>query len=140
MEELWGLSKEQIIENIGEPHRENFDENHNIEELTYFYPPEKDFQPEKEVTYGFVQNRLSIISTGYDFKENLFRQYEHYHDSLVDKWKENIDQEPSTPTFEDENGNKVTMWSKENTEVILFFSNDPSEPKLVVVQKFNPVK
>ena len=138
MEEYWGVSKEKLIDNLGEPHQQNNDEDHGIEEVTYFYPPEKDFQPEKEVTYGFVNNRLAMISTGFNFRENLFKQFEIYHDNLKKGWNEKMDAEPTKDTFEDEHGNKVTIWNKNDTEVVLFFNNDPAGPMLVTVQKFQP--
>lgn len=138
MEQYWGINKQKLIENLGEPHENKHDEDHGIEEVTYYYPPDQDFQPEKEVTYGFVDDRLAMISTGFNFKENLFKQFEIYHDNLKKKWNEELEAEPTQPTFEDEDGNMVTIWNKEDTEVVLFFNNNAAEPNLVVVQKYQP--
>ncbi len=138
MEELWGISKENLIKNIGEPHERRIDEERGIEEITYFEFPDRDFSPQKEITYVFTNGRLVMISTGYLFKENLFKQFELYHDSLIKAWKERLKKDPIQPTFEDEEGNKVTIWNERNTEIVVFFNNDPSEPRLVVVQKYKP--
>ena len=138
MEEYWGAIKSQVIEKVGKPHEENHNESNGLDEITYIYSPEKDFQAEKQVTYGFVEDRLTIISTGYEFRENLFKQFELFHVSLKQKWNENLEEEPTKDTFEDEDGNQITIWNKSNTEVVLFFTNDPTKPQLVVIQRFKP--
>ena len=76
MEEYWGATKENVIEHLGEPHHTGQNENAGLEELTYVFPPKEDFQPQKEVTYGFYDNSLVMISTGYDFNEGLYKQFE----------------------------------------------------------------
>lgn len=136
MKEYWGLTKEQMIESLGEPHKTGHYENNNLDQIIYLYPPEADFQPQKQVTYGFLNNSLVIISTGYDFQERLFKQYELYHQSLIKGWGENLKVEPTRPSSEDEDKNIVTVWNKGNSEIVIFFSNDPSDPNLVVVQTY----
>lgn len=137
MEEYWGASKEQVIENIGEPHESRQDEKNGLDEVIYKYSAEADFQPSKQVTYGFYDNRLVIISTGYDFEEGLYKQYELYHESLVKNFNEKLEADPLEST-KDDDGNLVTIWNKNNSEIVVFFSNDPSEPNLVVIQTYKP--
>ncbi|NIP30137.1 MAG: hypothetical protein GTO02_08320 [Candidatus Dadabacteria bacterium] len=138
MEEYWGATKAQVIEKAGTPHEENKNETSGLEELTYIYSPEKDFQAQKHITYGFVEDRLVIISTGYEFKENLFKQFELFHGSLKKNWNDDLGVEPTKDTFEDDDGNKVTIWNKSNSEITLFFTNDPANPHLVVIERFKP--
>ena len=138
MEEYWGATKENVIENLGEPHSSGENEQSGLEELTYIFPPKEDFQPQKEVTYGFYNDRLVIISTGYDFNEGLFKQFELYHKSLEDDWSKRLDADPTKPTEKDGEGNIVTIWNVHNSEIVLFFNNDPSTPQLVVIQTYKP--
>ena len=138
MKEFWGLKKEDLIENFGEPHETNKNEQTGLDEITYNYSASGDFQPEREETYGLYNDSLVMISTGYKFQENLFKQYELYFSTLLKKWNEDLEIEPTKDTFEDEEKNKVTIWNKSNTEVTLFFSNNPANPQLVVVQTYKP--
>ena len=138
MEEYWGATKEDVIENLGSPHESGENEKSGLEEIKYIFPPKEDFQPQKEVTYGFNEDRLVIISTGYDFNEKLFKQYELYHKSLEEDWSKRLDAEPTKPTEEDPDGHIVTIWNVQNSEIVLFFNNDPSDPHLVVVQTYKP--
>lgn len=138
MKEFWGLKKEELIENFGEPHHSDHNEKTGLDEITYNYSASGDFQPEREETYGLYQDSLVIISTGYKFQENLFKQYELYYARLLKKWNEDLGVEPTKDTFEDDDGNKVTIWNKNNSEVTLFFSNDPANPQLIVVQTYKP--
>ncbi len=137
MEEYWGATKENIIEKLGKPHETKNNEHSGLEELTYVFPPKADFQPQKEVTYGFHNNSLVIISTGYDFNEGLFKQYELYHKSLEDNWNKRLETEPVKNT-KDEEGNIVTIWKANNSEIVLFFNNNPESPDLVVIQNYKP--
>ena len=138
MEEYWGATKEAVIENIGEPHETSTNEESGLEELTYLFPPKEDFQPLKEVTYGFFENSLVIISTGYDFNEKLFKQYELYHKSLEEDWNKRLEAEPTKPTEKDDENNIVTIWNINNSEILLYFNNDAANPQLVVVQTYKP--
>ncbi|MGI9533971.1 MAG: hypothetical protein ACR2NW_03390 [Thermodesulfobacteriota bacterium] len=138
MEEYWGATKENLIENLGDPVETSENEQSGLEELIYVFPPKEDFQPQKEVTYGFYNNSLVIISTGYDFNEKLFKQFELYHKSLEDDWTKKLDSEPTKPTDKDDEGNIVTIWNANNSEIVLFFSNDPTNPQLVVIQTYKP--
>ena len=138
MEEFWGATKEQVIENIGEPHETGQDERNGLDEIKYKYPAKADFQPSKQVTYGFYNNSLVIISTGYEFEEGLYKQYELYHESIIKNFNEKLEVDPPKEAQKDDDGNLVTVWNKGNSEIIAFFSNDPSEPNLVVVQTYKP--
>ena len=138
MEEYWGATKENVIENLGDPHESGENEQTGLEEITYIFPPKEDFQPQKEVTYGFYNDSLVIISTGYDFNEKLFKQFELYHKSLEDDWNKKLDADPTKPTEKDDDGNIVTIWNVNNSEIVLFFNNDPANPQLVVVQTYKP--
>ena len=138
MEEYWGATKAQVIEQVGKPQQESKNEESGLEEITYTYSPEKDFQAQKHVTYGFADDRLVIISTGYEFKENLFKQFELFNLSLKKKWNDELGIEPTTEIEKDDDGNMVTIWNKSNTEITLFFTNDPANPHLVVIQRYNP--
>lgn len=140
MPEYWGATKENITEHLGEPHSASKSKQSELEELTYVFPAKQDFQPQKEVTYGFHDNGLVMISTGYDFNEGLFKQFELYRSSLEDGWSKRLGAEPSKPTGEDEEGNIVTFWRTDSSEIVLFFSNDPEKPQLVVVQTYKPQK
>lgn len=138
--EYWGATRENVIEQLGEPHSTNSNEQSELEELTYVFPPKQDFQPQKEVTYGFHNDSLVIISTGYSFNEGLFKQFELYRKSLEDSWSKRLETEPSNPTEKDEEGNIVTIWKTSSSEIVLFFSNNPEDPQLVVVQTYKPLK
>ena len=138
MEEYWGATKEAVIENIGKPEETQTNEETGLEELTYVFTAKQDFQPVKEVTYGFNQNSLVIISTGYDFNEKLFKQYELYHKSLEEDWTKRIGAEPVKPTEKDDQNNFITIWNVSNSEILLYFNNDAANPQLVVVQTYKP--
>ena len=138
MEEYWGATKEAVIENIGKPEEAQTNEETGLEELTYVFTAKQDFQPVKEVTYGFNQNSLVIISTGYDFNEKLFKQYELYHKSLEEDWTKRIGAEPVKPTEKDDQNNIITIWNVSNSEILLYFNNDAANPQLVVVQTYKP--
>lgn len=138
MEEYWGATKEAVIENIGKPEETHTNEETGLEELTYVFTAKQDFQPVKEVTYGFNQNSLVIISTGYDFNEKLFKQYELYHKSLEEDWTKRIGAEPVKPTEKDDQNNIITIWNVSNSEILLYFNNDAANPQLVVVQTYKP--
>ena len=138
MEEYWGATKEAVIENIGKPEETQTNEETGLEELTYVFTAKQDFQPVKEVTYGFNQNSLVIISTGYDFNEKLFKQYELYHKSLEEDWTKRIGAEPVKPTEKDDQNNIITVWNVSNSEILLYFNNDAANPQLIVVQTYKP--
>lgn len=138
MEEYWGATKEAVIENIGSPEETNSNEETGLEELTYIFAAKQDFQPFKEVTYGFNQNSLVIISTGYDFNEKLFKQYELYHKSLEEDWTKRLGADPVKPTEKDDQNNSITVWNVDNSEILLYFNNDAANPQLVVVQTYKP--
>ena len=138
MEEYWGATKEAVIENIGKPEETHTNEETGLEELTYVFTAKQDFQPVKEVTYGFNQNSLVIISTGYDFNEKLFKQYELYHKSLEEDWTKRLGAEPVKPTEKDDQDNIITVWNVSNSEILLYFNNDAADPQLVVVQTYKP--
>ena len=90
------------------------------------------------MTYGFHQNSLVIISTGYDFNEKLFKQYELYHKSLEEDWTKRLEAEPVNPTAKDDENNLITIWNVSNSEILLYFNNDAANPQLVVVQTYKP--
>ena len=138
MEEYWGATKEAVIENIGKPEETQTNEETGLEELTYVFTAKQDFQPVKEVTYGFNQNSLVIISTGYDFNEKLFKQYELYHKSLEEDWTKRIGAEPVKPTEKDDQNNIITVWNVSNSEILLYFNNDAANPQLIIVQTYKP--
>ena len=138
MEEYWGATKEAVIENIGKPEETHTNEETGLEELTYVFTAKQDFQPVKEVTYGFNQNSLVIISTGYDFNEKLFKQYERYHKALEEDWTKRIGAEPVKPTEKDDQDKIITVWNVSNSEILLYFNNDAADPQLVVVQTYKP--
>jgi len=139
MEEYWGATKEIVIENIGKPQETITNEESGLEELTYFFSAKQDFQPVKEVTYGFHQDSLVIISTGYDFNEKLFKQYELYHKSLEEDWTKRLEADPVKPTEKDDENNIITIWNVKNSEILLYFNNDVTDPQLVVVQTYKPI-
>ena len=136
MEEYWGAPKEAVIENIGIPQETNTNEETGLEELTYLFSAKQDFQPVKEVTYGFHQDSLVIISTGYDFNEKLFKQYELYHKSLEEDWTKRLKADPVKPTEKDDEKNIITIWNVKNSEILLYFNNNVTDPQLVVVQTY----
>ena len=138
MEEYWGATKEAVIENIGNPQETITNEESGLEELTYLFSAKQDFQPVKEVTYGFQQGSLVIISTGYDFNEKLFKQYELYHKSLEEDWTKRLKADPVKPTEKDDENNIITIWNVKNSEILLYFNNDVTDPQLVVVQTYKP--
>ncbi len=138
MEEYWGATKEIVIENIGKPQETITNEESGLEELTYVFSAKQDFQPVKEVTYGFHQDSLVIISTGYDFNEKLFKQYELYHKSLEEDWTKRLKADPVKPTEKDDENNIITIWNLKNSEILLYFNNDVTDPQLVVVQTYKP--
>ena len=138
MEEYWGATKEIVIENIGKPQETITKEESGLEELTYLFSAKQDFQPVKEVTYGFHQDSLVIISTGYDFNEKLFKQYELYHKSLEEDWTKRLETDPVKPTEKDDENNIITIWNLKNSEILLYFNNDVTDPQLVVVQTYKP--
>jgi len=138
MEEYWGATKDAVIENIGKPQETNTDEESGLEEYTYIFSAKQDFQPNKEVTYGFHQDSLVIISTGYDFNEKLFKQYELYHKSLEEDWTKRLNSDPVKPTEKDDDKNIITIWNVSNSEILLFFNNDTVNPQLIVVQTYKP--
>jgi hypothetical protein len=138
MEEYWGATKEAVIENIGNPQETNTNEESGLEELTFVFTAKQDFQPIKEVTYGFHQDSLVIISTGYDFNEKLFKQYELYHKSLEEDWTKRLKSDPLKPTEKDDEENIITIWNLKNSEILLYFNNDATDPQLVVVQTYKP--
>ena len=138
MEEYWGATKEIVIENIGKPQETITNEESGLEELTYLFSAKQDFQPVKEVTYGFHQDSLVIISTGYDFNEKLFKQYELYHKSLEEDWTKRLESDPVKPTEKDDEKNIITIWNLKNSEILLYFNNDATDPQLVVVQTYKP--
>jgi len=138
MEEYWGATKEAVIKNIGNPQETNTNEETGLEELTFIFSAKQDFQPVKEVTYGFNKDSLVIISTGYDFNEKLFKQYELYHKSLEEDWTKRLENDPVKPTEKDDENNLVTVWNVKNSEILLFFNNDATDPQLVVVQTYKP--
>jgi len=138
MEEYWGATKEAVIENIGNPQETNMDEESGLEELTFVFTAKQDFQPVKEVTYGFHQDSLVIISTGYDFNEKLFKQYELYHKSLEEDWTKRLKSDPVKPTEKDDENNIITIWNLKSSEILLYFNNDTTDPHLVVVQTYKP--
>jgi len=106
--------------------------------LPIFFSAKQDFQPVKEVTYGFHQDSLVIISTGYDFNEKLFKQYELYHKSLEEDWTKRLEADPVKPTEKDDENNIITIWNVKNSEILLYFNNDVTDPQLVVVQTYKP--
>ncbi len=138
MEEYWGATKEIVIENIGKPQETITNEESGLEELAYVFSAKQDFQPVKEVTYGFHQDSLVIISTGYDFNEKLFKQYELYHKSLEEDWTKRLKADPVKPTEKDDENNIITIWNVKNSEILLYFNNDVTDPQLVVVQTYKP--
>ena len=138
MEEYWGATKDAVVENIGKPHESKTDEESGLLELTYIFSAKQDFQPNKEVTYGFHQDSLVIISTGYDFNEKLFKQYELYHKSLEEDWAKRLETNPVKPTEKDYDNNLITIWSVKNSEILIYFNNDAADPQLVVVQTYKP--